>query len=255
MAAPSPRMQTPNNATGSTRDGLTVSPEEKQKYSNIFRNANPVDGFLDGKCGMSPQMSIWWCVGRLWPWCRCFLSNHIGKIEATSNDAWANLVCYRTPPGTCVRALLNTTFRALADVDKTGKLDESRFSIALHLVYKVMDGSIKTLPQSLPPRFTALFDTKMAPSLQTSHMRQGSLSIQQPSSAGMNAQKRNSIQTSQHLGSPFTSLHDINDVAGNIWQIMPDQRAKFDSYFARLDAPRKGFLGGTGLLENGYMLF
>ncbi|CAO3614590.1 unnamed protein product [Mucor hiemalis] len=107
--APSPIISnnTPSISNASTATLITNA--EREKYANIFKVHQPVNGVLDANTAKS-----------------VFLKSKLPMD--TLSQIWY-----------------------LADVRQSGSLNQSEFIIAMHYIAKLMDGTLSSLPDKLPP--------------------------------------------------------------------------------------------------------
>ncbi|KAI9323174.1 hypothetical protein BX666DRAFT_1884006, partial [Dichotomocladium elegans] len=101
----------------------------------------------------------------------------------------------------------------LADVRKSGNLNEAEFAVAMHYIAKLMDGTITSLPQNLPPTIYA--------------------TVVQPQRS----------QTIDSLGSmAFSASNDR-------WNLSPQEKIQYDAFFDKIDTQHTGFVQGAEAVE------
>ncbi|KAI9251014.1 hypothetical protein BDA99DRAFT_522405 [Phascolomyces articulosus] len=188
---------------------MKVTPTEREKYNSIFRVQQPVDGLLD----------------------------------ATNAK---NIFMKSKLPNETLGQIWN-----LADVRQAGNLNQTEFAIAMHYIAKLMDGTLSTLPTQLPPSVyaTANGDTNNT--------------IVQPSPRPLAAtasphiphQQQQRSQTIDSLGSMAFSGNDSMTTAPpptaayTPWDVTPQEKAQFDTYFDKIDTQRTGFVQGGETVE------
>lgn len=125
----------------------------------------------------------------------------------------------------------------LADTEQRGALSQAEFVIAMHLLTSMRNGTMRALPNLLPP---GLFEAAS---------RRGSASAprQSPQSTGISAIPRQLSGTSQpRTGSPLgrPPLGPPPAAAGSDWLVTPQDKARFDQFYNDLDKQNKGFITG-----------
>eukprot|EP00795_Rhopilema_esculentum_P004360 gene4360-20582_t len=108
---------------------------------------------------------------------------------------------------------------AMADIDKDGMLDKDEFAVAMHLVYRALDGeSVPTVLASglVPPSKRAVASQAAV----VSSMSSGSYSP----------------RTSSISSAPV--------VAGKTWVVTAAEKSKFDGMFAQADTNKDGLVSG-----------
>lgn len=209
-------------------EAQVITPDEREKYLGIFRVHQPVDGLLDGekaksiflKSKLPPDV-----LGRIWyEW-----------IVARSN----NKRC-------CIITMGVFHHRDLANVRKSGNLNQTEFVIAMHYIAKVMDGTITTLPLQLPAKVyaSASGSIQSSPILRRTSMSPSAMiSRQVTGSSPTMLAGRQRAESLDSLGSmAFTSTTSK-------WEIKPQERAQYDTFFDRLDTRRTGFIQGNEAVE------
>ncbi|GJJ72476.1 epidermal growth factor receptor substrate 15 [Entomortierella parvispora] len=146
---------------------------------------------------------------------------------------------------------------SLADTKQRGSLDITDFTIAMYYIQHTMDGSIKSLPLTLPP---SILKACAGPGSASTLMASPVMSSQPipRQSTGNNMGIHNPMVVRQMTGSvSMTSspLAKQNTGGANIfgasslsteapWDISADEKAKFDRFFDKLDTDRDGLIGG-----------
>ncbi|KAF9121585.1 hypothetical protein BG015_005789, partial [Linnemannia schmuckeri] len=137
----------------------------------------------------------------------------------------------------------------LADTKSRGSLDLADFTIAMFYIQRTMDGSISTLPTTLPP---SLLKAASGPAAGAGLMSSPVLSAQTLSRqlTGGNMGIHNPAIARQMTGSmglsssPLAKQNTGGLSADSIpWEITAEEKAKFDRFFDQLDA------NGDGLVE------
>ena len=141
--------------------------------------------------------------------------------------------------------------RNLADVRQAGNLNQTEFAIAMHYIAKLMDGTLSTLPTELPPSVyaTANGDTNntvVQPSPSPQHAV--------PSPHIPPSQQPQRSQTIDSLGTmAFSSGNPApaNAIVGQQqqWDVTPQEKAQFDTFFDKIDGQKTGFVQGTETVE------
>ncbi len=142
----------------------------------------------------------------------------------------------------------------LTDTQRRGALDSTEFIVAMHLIQSCMNGSIKTLPPTLPP---GLFEAasggspaaRQRPSRQTSTSSQRGAEPIVPQYSGQAARQRpqltgppgraSPVLGSQHAGPP---LQQAPEKIG--WDVKSHEKANFDTFFTDIDTGKKGYVTG-----------
>ncbi|KAF9120471.1 hypothetical protein BGW39_011335 [Mortierella sp. 14UC] len=137
----------------------------------------------------------------------------------------------------------------LADTKARGSLDLTDFTIAMFYIQRTMDGSISTLPTTLPPSVLKAASGSAAgaglmssPILSTQTLTRqvtgGNMGIHNPAIA---RQMTGSISLSS---SPLAKQNTGGLSTDVPWEISPEEKAKFDRFFDQLDANGDGFVEG-----------
>lgn len=128
----------------------------------------------------------------------------------------------------------------LADVNQRGALDGTEFIIAMHLLTSYKAGTMRSIPQTLPP---GLYDAAA---------RRGSTRSSIGSRPGLDVppvpaipkqftgpQRTQSPINRQQFGSPLSAQS-----TGGDWLVTPQEKAHFDTVFATIDTARIGMITG-----------
>ncbi|KAG0376312.1 hypothetical protein BGX24_007927 [Mortierella sp. AD032] len=137
----------------------------------------------------------------------------------------------------------------LADTKVRGSLDLADFIIAMHYVHRIRDGSITTLPTTLPP---SLMKAVPRPTVGAGQMSSPALGAQTLARqvTGGNMGSHNSVVARQTTGSiglsfgPLAKQSTSGVSTDTPWEISPEEKAKFDRFFDQLDTKGSGFLEG-----------
>ncbi|KAK3816965.1 MAG: hypothetical protein JOS17DRAFT_400413 [Linnemannia elongata] len=138
----------------------------------------------------------------------------------------------------------------LADTKARGSLDLTDFTIAMFYIQRTMDGSISTLPTTLPP---SVLKAAAGPAAGVGLMSSPVLSAQTLARqvTGGNMGIQNPVIARQMTGSmslsssPLAKQNTGGLSADSIpWEITPEEKAKFDRFFDQLDANGDGFVEG-----------
>ncbi|KAK3835624.1 MAG: hypothetical protein J3R72DRAFT_212489 [Linnemannia gamsii] len=137
----------------------------------------------------------------------------------------------------------------LADTKVRGSLDLANFIIAMHYVHRIRDGSITTLPTSLPP---SLLKAVSRPTVGAGQMSSPALDAQTLArqATGGNMGSHNSAVVRQTTGSiglrssPLAKQSTGGVSTDTPWEISPEEKAKFDRFFDQLDTKGSRFLEG-----------
>lgn len=127
--------------------------------------------------------------------------------------------------------------RDLADIRKSGYLDETEFVIAMHYIAKLMDKTITQLPSILPT--DVYLSASSAPS---------SVFVSSPVMSPSLQSKAKRIDTIGNMAFSPTSLN-----ASVSWDVSQQEKAEYDGFFNRLDTARKGTIDGgqaVGFFKN-----
>lgn len=130
----------------------------------------------------------------------------------------------------------------LADTEQKGHLGLTEFIIAMHLLASYKNGSMRALPQLLPP---GLYEAaarrgvarQMTGSRPISDNVPPSAVQRQFSGTGYPAQAQPTARTQQ---APFQQATSTGDQ----WAIIPQDKAQFDQIFAKVDTQNRGYITG-----------
>ncbi|MCJ1353862.1 MAG: hypothetical protein MMC33_003849 [Icmadophila ericetorum] len=138
----------------------------------------------------------------------------------------------------------------LADTESRGMLSTTEFIIAMHLLASYRSGSLRALPQSLPPGLYEAASRRGVPPRQnsrpTSEVPPASAVPRQFSGAG--PQRTSSPLARPPYGStaptsPQSAFGPPTPAASD-WAISPQEKAQFDTIFPRVDSQNRGYITG-----------
>ncbi|KAL1917992.1 uncharacterized protein VTP21DRAFT_3258 [Calcarisporiella thermophila] len=152
----------------------------------------------------------------------------------------------------------------LADVRKSGSLNQTEFIIAMYFIYRILDGTIKTLPSQLPPSILASAQGS-TPSSPTAPAppninRHSTMPLPQvvrhstgtPPSATRHFSTYSPLQR-QLTGSLFPSSASINanltDFDKPEWDVTSEEKQKYDKLFDNIDTAKSGFISGNDAVK------
>ncbi|ORX44930.1 hypothetical protein DM01DRAFT_1340240 [Hesseltinella vesiculosa] len=146
---------------------------------------------------------------------------------------------------------------ALADVRGSGALNQTEFTIAMHYIAKLMEGSLTNVPAQLPAAvYASAAGTSSTPLL--SHQP----SPLAPQLTGNSTSSFNRIMTPPQRAATIDSLGNLafsnNDTTTSFssvasqpraWDVTPSEKTQYDSYFDKIDTQRLGFVQGKEAVE------
>ncbi|CAO3563807.1 unnamed protein product [Mortierella alpina] len=152
---------------------------------------------------------------------------------------------------------------SLADTKQRGSLDITDFTIAMYYIQHTMDGSVATLPTTLPPSILKacsvagggmsgaglIASPVMGAQTLPRQLTGGNLNVHN-SPGFVGRQLTGSLgMTSSPLGKQNTggagSSSNLFGASDNVpWDISPEEKAKFDRFFDQLDKNGTGVIGG-----------
>ncbi|KAG0179521.1 hypothetical protein DFQ29_001997 [Apophysomyces sp. BC1021] len=143
----------------------------------------------------------------------------------------------------------------LANVRKSGNLNQTEFIIAMHYVAKLMDKSLATLPAQLPPQIYA----SAAGNAQSPVLRQ--MSNDRFAASPVQPFATTPRQLNHILSTPPQRARTI-DSLGNMafsatatgqeprqWDVTAQEKAQYDAFFDKIDTQRVGFIQGKEAVE------
>ncbi|OAC97897.1 hypothetical protein MUCCIDRAFT_117395, partial [Mucor lusitanicus CBS 277.49] len=210
--APSPLVShtsAPSSATASA----PITSAEREKYANIFKVHQPVNGVLDANTARN-----------------VFIKSKLSM--ETLSQIWY-----------------------LADVRQSGSLNQTEFIIAMHYIAKLMDGTLSSLPDKLPP---AVYQSAQSDSLTTTNTTTQSpmmrnMSISSPS---FHSARQQSIMTPPQRARTIDSLGNLAFGPSSAihepvqqWDVSAQEKQQFDAYFDKIDSHRAGAIQGKEAVE------
>ena len=137
----------------------------------------------------------------------------------------------------------------LADTEQRGMLNVTEFIIAMHLLASYKSGALRALPQTLPPGLHDAAVRRGAPPRPVSGSR---VPTDLPQASAIPRQFSGAVphRTASPLSRPYVapamSAHPNGPTiqTGVAWAITPQEKARFDSIFAKVDTKENGFVNG-----------
>ncbi|KAL1921127.1 uncharacterized protein VTP21DRAFT_10843 [Calcarisporiella thermophila] len=209
-------------ARSSNRDStLSVSPEERAKYTDMFTKTSPVNGLLDGEKAREIFMK--------------------SKL-----------------PLDVLAQIWN-----LADVRKAGNLNQTEFIIAMHFIYRILDGTIKNLPPQLPKTlYSSAQGTPSSPTVAASpNFPRGISSSPQPVVRHMTGTPPAVVNRhftgsntglQRHMtggGHPVSTGGYTGKFEQMEWDVTPEERQKYSKIFENLDNMKQGYINGNDAVQ------
>ncbi|CAO3627332.1 unnamed protein product [Cunninghamella blakesleeana] len=158
---------------------------------------------------------------------------------------------------------------ALADVRQSGALNQTEFTIAMHYIAKLMDGTLNTLPNQLPP---SVYASAAGPST-TPLLSNQSPVIKQFTGNSINNNSHNPTINTPIISQQFTGSNNNRmimtppqraatiDSLGNMafssstenvqrsWDVTAAEKSQYDAFFDRIDIQHQGFIQGKAAVE------
>ncbi|CAO3620236.1 unnamed protein product [Cunninghamella echinulata] len=156
---------------------------------------------------------------------------------------------------------------ALADVRQSGSLNQTEFTIAMHYIAKLMDGTLNVLPNQLPP---PVYASAAGPASTPMLANQQSPVLRQFSGSNNNNNNNNNGSNTPIISQQLTGNKMIMtppqraatiDSLGNLafsssteniqrtWDVTPTEKSQYDTFFDRIDSQRQGFIQGKEAVE------
>ncbi|KAF8938416.1 hypothetical protein BGZ58_000940 [Dissophora ornata] len=144
---------------------------------------------------------------------------------------------------------------SLADTKQRGSLDIADFTIAMYYIQHTMDGSIKTLPTSLPASIlkactgsTAGLGLMTSPVMSaqtlTRQLTGNTINIHNPAVVRQMTGSINSSPLAKQNTGGANNMFGASPSTEIPWDVTPEEKAKFDRFFDQLDKNGTGFAGG-----------
>ncbi len=199
-----------------------LSPEKVSEYTSIFENAGSRDGILPGNIFRG-------------------LKGRIANVHDCSGDIAKQIFERARLPNEVLGRVWN-----LADTEQRGFLDVTGFIIAMHLLASYKNGSLRALPQILPPGLYEVASRRGAPQRQMTGVGSRPMPGGFPV-AGM--QRQFSTQEARSPSSPmarqaFSTPPLSAQTTGIDWAISPQDKAQFDNIYTSVDKANRGFITG-----------
>jgi epidermal growth factor receptor substrate 15 len=144
----------------------------------------------------------------------------------------------------------------LADTRRSGALNQTEFVIAMYYIAGIMDASIRSLPESLPPNIYTSAAGKATPASPVARHFSGERSLSPsfmqkfaPSSPSYQKQAPvrhftgSPLQSSVNLSTP--SPFPTPSAAAPQWDVTDQEKQKYDTYFDRIDSRKTGVIQGN----------
>ncbi|KAI9287615.1 hypothetical protein BC943DRAFT_196135 [Umbelopsis sp. AD052] len=148
----------------------------------------------------------------------------------------------------------------LADIRHSGTLNQAEFVVAMHYIAGTMDGSITSLPSSLPPAIYNSAAGRSTPTSPVTRQFSGDRSLS-PSFGHRFPSSSPSLQKQaiarQFTGSPLQAQASLSiasaftapTAANTHWDVTDQEKQKFDNFFDKIDARGTGFIQGNDAVE------
>ncbi|KAI7893017.1 uncharacterized protein EV154DRAFT_440444 [Mucor mucedo] len=207
--APSPISTPLLSAPSLNNNASLITAAEREKYANIFKVHQPVNGVLDANTAKS-----------------VFLKSKLPMD--TLSQIWY-----------------------LADVRQSGSLNQSEFIIAMHYIAKLMDGTLSSLPDKLPP---AVFQSANGNTTQQSPLVRN-MTINSPAMGFRQPPPSHHMMTPPQRARTIDSLGNLafgaaaNEPAVQQWDVSARERQQFGAYFDKIDANHVGLIQGKEAVE------
>ncbi|RCI03792.1 hypothetical protein CU098_008867 [Rhizopus stolonifer] len=135
----------------------------------------------------------------------------------------------------------------LADVRQSGTLNQTEFIIAMHYIAKLMDGTLTSLPDKLPPSvFQSVNGGSSTPLTRNMTISSPSFHKAHHQSVMTPPQRARTIDS---LGSiafgPSAPIHEPVQQ----WDVTAQEKQQFDAYFDKIDSNRTGVIQGKEAVE------
>lgn len=146
-----------------------------------------------------------------------------------------------------------TLFRYLADVRQSGSLNQTEFIIAMHYIAKLMDGTLLSLPDKLPP---AVYQSAQSDALTTTTTQSPMMRNMSISSPSFHNARQQSIMTPPQRARTIDSLGNLAFGPSSAihepvqqWDVSAQEKQQFDTYFDKIDSHRAGAIQGKEAVE------
>lgn len=137
----------------------------------------------------------------------------------------------------------------LADTQLRGQLDATEFIIAMHFIASYKTGTMRGLPQTLPPALYEAASRRGGPARTFTGSRPTSTSEVPPVPAIPRQFTGSPVRTQsplarQQFGTPLSAQS-----TGGDWLISPHDKADFDRIFNTVDTARRGVINGEQAVQ------
>ena len=150
---------------------------------------------------------------------------------------------------------IKTPNRYLADVRQSGSLNQTEFIIAMHYIAKLMDGTLTSLPDKLPPAVyqsanansaNESITTTQSPMMRNMTISSPSFHNARQQSIMTPPQRTRTIDSLGNLAfGPSATIHDPVQQ----WDVSAQEKQQFDAYFDKIDSNRAGAIQGKEAVE------
>lgn len=137
----------------------------------------------------------------------------------------------------------------MADVRQSGSLNQTEFIIAMHYIAKLMDGTLSSLPDKLPP---AVFQSANGSTTQQSPLVRN-MTLNSPAMGGL---RQHSIMTPPQRARTIDSLGNLAfGLSAPIheppqhWDVSAQEKQQFDAYFDKIDSAKAELIQGKEAVE------
>ncbi|KAK4520101.1 cytochrome c peroxidase [Mucor velutinosus] len=204
-------LATPSTAGAAAAASTPITSAEREKYANIFKVHQPVNGVLDANTARN-----------------VFIKSKLSM--ETLSQIWY-----------------------LADVRQSGSLNQTEFIIAMHYIAKLMDGTLSSLPDKLPPAVYQSAQSDLLTTATTQSPMMRNMSISSPSFHNARQQSimtpPQRARTIDSLGNlafgPSSAIHDPVQQ----WDVSAQEKQQFDAYFDKIDSNGAGAIQGKEAVE------
>ncbi|KAL9543435.1 hypothetical protein MBANPS3_008119 [Mucor bainieri] len=206
-------LATPSAGAGAASASAPITSAEREKYANIFKVHQPVNGVLDANTARN-----------------VFIKSKLSM--ETLSQIWY-----------------------LADVRQSGSLNQTEFIIAMHYIAKLMDGTLASLPDKLPPAVyqSAQSDAPITTTAAQPSPMMRNMSISSPS---FHNARQQSIMTPPQRARTIDSLGNLAFGPASAihepvqqWDVSAQEKQQFDAYFDKIDSHRAGAIQGKEAVE------
>ncbi|KAI8638865.1 hypothetical protein BD408DRAFT_422384 [Parasitella parasitica] len=143
----------------------------------------------------------------------------------------------------------------LADVRQSGSLNQTEFIIAMHYIAKLMDGTLTSLPDRLPPAVyqsangdaaTSISSASQSPMMRNMSITSPSFRNTRQQSIMTPPQRARTIDSLGNLAfGPSASIHETVQQ----WDVSAQEKQQFDAYFDKIDSNKTEAIQGKEAVE------